>query len=87
MTGRIPHGPGFGVGLLPGRSYEVGDDAASGLPKRITRINPTIMVTSAHAAARPVAFITAENCKRVSVFISVILVASAAPLYSSVDAP
>ena len=68
------------MGLLPGRSYDDGDDAASGLPKRITRINPTAIVTSAHPDARAIAFITLENCKRVSVFISLILVASNAPL-------
>jgi len=68
------------LGLLPGKSYDDGDDAASGLPKRITSINPTAIVTSAQPDARAMAVMKLENCKRVAVFISRIFLASNAPL-------
>jgi hypothetical protein len=80
LIGLEPHGPGLIFGLLPGKSYDDGDDAASGLPKRITRVNPTAIVTSAHPDARAMAFMKLENCKRVAVFISLTSLASDAPL-------
>ena len=58
------------MGLLPGRSCDDGADAASGLPKRITRIKPIVIVSTAHAAARAKPFARAEICKRVAVFIT-----------------
>jgi hypothetical protein len=58
-------------GLLRGRSFDEGDEKAdSGLPNRITTINPTINASIAHAPARATPFIKRGNCKRIAVFIT-----------------